>query len=330
MSSKLYKTHCFMAMLVTLVLLAGCVPVTLVPISDPGDGLPVMNDLVRDIEVAGEPGLYTTPLDATLDSAGETIYFTALGDQGSGLFSVPAAGGDELIIAAGDPFVLPQGLDMGSNDAALYVADAEAGGAGQLFIVTLADGTVTPLAGTEGTAPRGVETFTEGDADVVYFSGIDPADGQPAVMKIGASGGELMIVAKGAPLVDPVGMALTQDGTLYVVDRAAAGDGLGSVFRIQDGAATTIADRVRTGQFPGTALTLDDSALLVSVLALHQDSAQVLVTVLGSGDQVIVNKVIAANQGAGGLHRAQNQNIFAWADSTNGPRGGHVYRVRLP
>lgn len=318
------------ATVLCIFLQTGCAQLTLIPAGNMENTLPVMNDLVRDIEVAGEPGLYSSPLDATINADGTTIYFTALGDQGNGVFSVPAAGGAETILAAGVPFVTPQGLDISSNDDALYVADAEASGSGQIYVVRLADGSVKPVAGTEGTAPRGVEIFTEDGEDVVYFSGVDLNDGQPALMKVVASGGTLVTVAKGAPLVDPVGMALTRDGTLYVVDRAASGNGLGSVFRIQDGEIKVIADQVRTGEFPGTALTLDESALLVSALDRNRDSAQVLVVELATGNRMIVNKVIAANKGAGGLHRSQGQNTFAWADSTSGSSGGRVYRVRLP
>ncbi|MEZ4674164.1 MAG: hypothetical protein R2932_07985 [Caldilineaceae bacterium] len=288
--------------------------------------LPIMNDLVRDIAVAGEPERFTTPLDATPDAAGEVIYFTALGDTGNGLFQVPAGGGEVAVIATGDALPNPQGVDISSDDSILYVADAEAQ---QLFAVRLADSSLQPVPGSEGTIPRGVEVVQEAAVEMIYFSGVDPADGQPAIMKIATTGSDLTVIAKGAPLVDPVGIAATDDGTLYVVDRSASGGGLGSVFEIQDGVVSTLAGNVRTGQFPGIALTHDESALLVSTLAQETDSAQVLVIVLASGEQLIVNKVIAANKGAGGLHRAQLGNTFAWADSPNQGKG-RVYRVRLP
>ncbi|MCB0095082.1 MAG: hypothetical protein KDE50_25995 [Caldilineaceae bacterium] len=311
-----------MAAILSLFLANGCIPLTPTPPASGEQQLPVMNDLVRDIEVAGEPVLFTTPLDATPDPMGETIYFTALGDQGNGVFSVPATGGQVSIVAIGDPLLTPQGLDISSDGTTLYVADS---GAGQLFVIHLADSAIMPLSGSENSAPRGVEVMKENEADVIYFSGKNPADGQPAIMELSASGGALSVIAAGTPLIDPVGIAAGSSGALYVVDRGAAG--VGSVLRVENGAVDTIAASVRTGQFPGAALNLDESALLISTLDAQKDSAQVLVTVLASGEQVIVNKVIAANNGAGGLHRAQATNTFAWADSTN---SGRVYRVRLP
>lgn len=308
--------------ILSLFLANGCVPLTPTPPETGEQQLPVMNDLVQDVEVAGEPVLFTTPLDATPDSTGETIYFTALGAQGNGVFSVAAAGSDATIVTMGAPLLTPQGLDISSDDASLYVADTNAG---QIFVIRLADGAIMPLAGSENTAPRGVEVVRGDGGDVVYFSGVNPADGEPAVMQIAGSGDEATVIASGAPLVDPVGIAASSAGVLYVVDRGAGG--MGSVVRIENGAVEIIAEHVRTGQFPGAALNLDESALLVSALDAQKDSAQVLVTVLASGDHVIVNKVIAANTGAGGLHRAQAANSFAWADSTD---GGRVYRVRLP
>ncbi|MCB0061577.1 MAG: hypothetical protein KDE19_05665, partial [Caldilineaceae bacterium] len=232
-----------------------------------------------------------------------------------------------VALLAGEPLLHPQGLDISSDDATLYVADIEAD---QLFTVAVSDGSAQPLAGTEGTKPRGVEVIGEAGQEILYFSGVDPADGRPAIMKIAATGGELTVIAKGAPLVDPVGVTVAGDGTVYVVDQAAGGgEGLGSLFKISTGTVEPMATNLHVGQFPGLALTLDEAALLVSTLASGRDSAQVLVIVLASGDQVIVNKVIAANQGAGGLHRAQGGNTFAWADAPNSG-SGRVYRVRLP
>jgi hypothetical protein len=111
----------------------------------------------------------------------------------------------------------------------------------------------------------------------------------------------------------------------------ASGNDLGSVFRIDGTAVETIASNFRTGKpVVGAALTLDESALLVSALAADRDSAQVLLIELASLQKGIVNKVIEANQGSGGLHRAHNRNFVAWADSPAGPgrqRSGGVYAL---
>lgn len=318
-------TYGVLVFLLLFCLSTACVPIQPITGAEMGGTVPVANELVRDITVAGEPEHFTTPLDATPDGSGEVIYFTALDAAGNGLYQVPAAGGEVTPLIVGAPLMLPQGLAIAGDDSTLYVADAEAN---QLWAVSIADRGAQTVAGSEGTKPRGVEAVAEADGEAIYFSGVDPADGQPAILKIAASGGEVTVIAKGAPLVDPVGLTVDSGGVIYVADRGADSNG-GSVLKIAEGQVSTMTAQLHMGQFPGLALTLDGSALLVSTLATDADSAQVLVTVLATGEQLIVNKIIGANQGAGGLHRAQQQNIFAWADSPNQGHGS-VYRVRLP
>ncbi len=294
--------------------------------SGPGEELPLRNEVLSRVEIVGKPELYDTPWDATPDPDGNIIYFTATGSAGSGVYRVAAEGGESIEVAVGEPFATPLGLAMSTDGEIVYVADAEAGGeggSGRIFVVPVAGGEVTIVAGTEGTAPRGVEVASEDGSDVVYFSGVDPTDGQAAVMKIGAAGGSLNVVAKGAPLVEPGGLAIRQDGVVYVADRSAAGNDLGSVFRIEGTNIETIAENFRAGTpVVGATLTLDEGALLVSALAPNRDSAQVLLILLPSLERGIVNKVIAANSGSGGVHRAHNVNVFAWADSKRGRSTG--------
>jgi DNA-binding beta-propeller fold protein YncE len=150
---------------------------------------------------------------------------------------VPAAGGATAEVAVGQPFVAPRGLAIGTDGQQIYVADPQATGAdgrtGRIFVLPASGGAPTALAGTEGTAPRGLEVVRENGADVLYFAGVDPTSGQPAVMKLVPSGaGSISVIAKGAPLVEPIGIAVTKGGIVYVADRLASGNDLGSVFRI--------------------------------------------------------------------------------------------------
>jgi DNA-binding beta-propeller fold protein YncE len=186
----------------------------------------------------------------------------------------------------------------------------------------------TLVTGTEHTRPRGLAVVQENGVELLYFTGIDPSDDQPAVMKVAAAGGPLTVLAKGSPLVEPVGVTVAADGVVYVTDQAAGGDGLGSVFRIREGTVETLATRIRTGDPAGIALTLDESLLLVSALATDRDSSIVLVIDLAQGRQGIINQVIGANIGSGGLHRAQRRNLLAWCGVTSGGEGV-VYRVEL-
>lgn len=298
--------------------------------------LPLRNEVLSDVRLVAQPGGFATPWDATPDPDGQQVFFTASGTDGVAVLRVPAAGGaDAVVLAKGAPFAAPRGLAISSDGQQIYVADPEAKGddgmTGRVFALPAAGGTPVPLAGTAGTAPRGLEIAREANGDVLYIAGNVAGSSEPAVLKLAlASGAAPEVVAKGAPLSEPTGLAITKDGTVLVADRAAAGAGKGSVFRIRAGGkAEQIAGPVRTGTpVVGAALTLEESALLVSALAPDRDSAQVLLVETGSLKQGIVNKAIEANTGSGGVHRAHNRNVFAWADSTlpgPGRKGGGVY-----
>ena len=318
------------------ILLSACTPIRPVVRDGMGNDLPLANQAIAAVTAAAEPGLYEMAWDATPDPDGKTIYFVANSEQGNGLFSVPAQGGDEVAVAIGAPFVEPMGVAVSSDGATIYVADAMAtvdGATGAIFAVPAAGGSATPLAGTIGSAVRGLEVKNVEGSDVVYFTGVDASDGQAAVMRVAAAGGEVSILAKGAPLVMPMGVAIADSGTVYVADRNGSGEGWGSVFRIADGKVEQIAEYFRTGPVVGAALTLDQSLLLVSALDASHDSAQVLVISLATGDKLIANKGISQNRGSGGVHRAHNRNFFAWADSQN-PGGARrpccaVYGIEL-
>jgi DNA-binding beta-propeller fold protein YncE len=293
--------------------------------------LPLLNDLVSSIDLVAptDSTSIASAYDAIPSLDTSVIYFTAFGRHGAGVFRVAAAGGAPEPVAVGAPFVVPQGVSMSADGQRLFIADAGpttgGGQAGGVYGLPIGGGTPVPLPGTEGTGARGLEATAEGGAEVVYFTGTDPADGQPALWRIGAAGGTRSVVYKGAPLVEPVGVAVGRDGTVYVADQNASGGELGSVFRILGGAIETIAAGVRTGTPAGLALTPDESALLVSALHPQNGTARVLVIQLPSLTLGIIDAVVGLRHGAGGIHRSRQPHAHAWADST--PGGGAVFRV---
>lgn len=315
-------------------------------------GYLLFNDAVSAFEPAASSGVFDQAFDATPDPDGNLIYFTATSAQGPGLFRVPATGGEVTTITVGIPLTLPSGLAINPSGEMLYIADTEAEVAhsetmmistaavrsshseGAIFRLPTSDAVATSgavatiVTGTEHTMPRGLEVVQQNGAELIYFTGIDPNDDLPAVMKVAADGGPITLIAKGPPLVEPVGVTVDANGVVYVTDQAAGGNGLGSVFRITEGNVETLVARVRTGEPAGIALTLDESLLLVSALETNRDSSIVLVIDLAQGRQGIINEVIGANIGSGGLHRAHNHNIMAWCGVTTGG-GGVVYRVEL-
>ncbi|MEZ4730583.1 MAG: hypothetical protein R3E79_25945 [Caldilineaceae bacterium] len=314
----------------------------------------LMNDAVSAIEPAavGSATTFQRPLDATPDPDGNTIYFTAMSSQGAGVFSVPATGGETVTLAVGAPLTAPVGLAVSTDGQTIYVADPStvvattqtiarktpATTTGAIFRLPSNGGPLTPITTTIQTAPRGLTVVRENNSDMIYFTGSTPDDGQPALMKVPATGGALTIIEQGGQLVAPVGIAVNKNGVIYVADEAAAGAGLGTIFQFnpdtphaRNNHAELLADRVRLGSPAGMTLTLDESLLLVSSLDTVARTSQVLIIDTATHGQGVVNKVIGVNQDSGGLHRAHNNNVMAWAGVTAGTGGqGIVFRVTLP
>jgi sugar lactone lactonase YvrE len=265
-----------------------------------------------------------SPLDAAPSPDGSSIYFTTRGSSGVGVFRVPAAGGTPEPVRVGSPFVNPVGIATSSDGTQLYIADMQASANGVIFSLPAAGGDAAPLTGSEGRAPRGLDVRQQGGQDMLYFTGITPTGGQPAIYSLAASGGTATLLASGAPLIDPDGIVVTGGGTAYVSDHTGAG-GQGRVVKVEGGAVTTVVDTVRLGRPAGVALTLNEGLLLVSSLQADRDNDQVLLVDLASHQSGIVTKVVGENIGSsGGLHRARNTNTFAWADVQ---RPGRIYRV---
>lgn len=308
----------------------------------------LLNDAVSTIEPAavGSRTTFYTPMDATPDPDGNQFYFTAMSTRGAGVFRVPAAGGTVVTLTVGLPLTTPVGLAVSTDGQTLYLADTQAAIAdtlavtktGALFSLPSSGGAPTPIAGTAHTAPRGLTVVKENNVDVIYFTGSAPEDGQPAVMKIPATGGALTVIDKGDGLVEPVGIAVSKAGAIYVADQAASGNGFGTLFRFQphsdQGRSShreRLVENVRMGNPAGLTLTLDESLALVSALDTNTGTSQVVVVNTTTRAQGIINKVIGVNRASGGLHRAHNTNIMAWADLVGGGSGsGIVFRIRLP
>lgn len=292
--------------------------------------LPLLNEAIDTVtQIAAAKGW--TPFDSVPAPDGQFVYFTANGTSGAAVYKVASTGGTVTAVASGAPFAAPWGLSISTDGQTLYVADLGAENStdgNAIFAISANGGTPTRLEKTASSRPNVPEVVSENGVDMLYYSGFDPSDKQPAIFKLNPAQNEAAtVVFKGAPLVWPSGVAVTKAGVVYVVDMAASGNDLGAVFRIQNGTAEKLADQIRTsGWIAGAALTLDESILLVSNLHAEKGTAQVLAITLSTGAVGLINKGIANNTGAGGVHRAHRVNQFSWADITPGP----PIRVRPP
>jgi hypothetical protein len=271
------------------------------------------NDNAPAFTAVAQAGVFFSPLDATPGPKGEFIYFLATDSQTGqkGVFKTPASDGDVQSVALGGRFVGPTGLAMATDGSQVSVVDPLANA---IFSVQLeGHRRVREVPGTHSTAPHVPEVIREHGADILYYSGIDPSSGEPAIFRIPASGGTATVLAHGLPLVDPSGVAVSTSGIVYVVDRGAS-EGGGAVLKLTDGRLETIASGISTDDHPvGIALTMDNSTLLVSSLNSHKGTAQVLIINLATLTTEIIDKDIRHNHAALGLHRAHQRDFFAWA-----------------
>src|SRR5262249_38195087 len=153
---------------------------------------------------------------------------TANGTSGPGVYKVASSGGAVTTVASGAPLSAPWGLSISTDGQTLYVADlgAESGADGNaIFALPSSGGAPTRLDKTGGQRPNVPEVINENGVDMLYYSGFDPSDQQPAIFKLNPAKNEAAtVVFKGAPLVWPSGVAVTKAGVVYVVDLAASGN----------------------------------------------------------------------------------------------------------
>jgi DNA-binding beta-propeller fold protein YncE len=285
---------------------------------DDGGGLG--NGQIGTIQKAANDNTFSSPFDATPSPDGKTVYFTAIGSDGTGgVFSTSASGGAATRLDTGNVLVSPFGIAVSPDGKELYVADPAADDDtknlyGAIFVLPTAGGTPTVLGGTQGLVPRSVVVSAD---QHLYFTGGASAKSVPGVYQTALSGGMPTTIAKGMPFVAPSGIAVAKSGDIYVVDAVASVSSLASVIVVHGGQATELVPDLGVGYPAGCALVQDESALLVSGLdpATGKDVVY-RVSPLDMAPQVSsFNKTIGAYSEPAGLHRALGADIYAWADS---------------
>jgi hypothetical protein len=261
--------------------------------------------------------------DSTPDANGENIYFTGRRDGEVGVFKIDAKG-EVTDIYVGDPLGAPLGIAVDTTDKALFVADTAydntaddpESARGAILTLGLTPGAPSPLTKTAGYQPRGLDVVKQTEGDMVFFSGIDATSKEPGLFSILTAGGGVSAIVKGAPFIDPSGVAVGKDQT-FVTDSSEEGTSLSSVIV------------VKVGYPAGVALSLDEKTLYISGLDPDTGFDTVYVVEVSSKDiQKYAKGGIETKVDALGLHRARNADVFAWSGA-NGTKNGTVFKITV-
>lgn len=313
-----------------LLLLAGCSTKEAVqPPSPMGDGT------IKDLTPAATSSELTfrSPLDAALSPDGKIAYFIAIeGDEAAVYKADAPSTGAPTKLAAGFPLAAPFGIDVSSDGNTLVLSDPgalldeEAPARGELFTLATAGGTPVKVTGVSGYRARGVVVVVEGGADVAYFSGKEPGTDAPGVFKVPVAGGTVTVVTKDAAFVDPSGLTVAKDGTVYVVDTADAEAASARVLKVSGATTSVMLSNLSVGYPAGIALSQDEKTILISARDPEKGTDAVIRAPVAGGEMQLVSTGIDAFQEPAGLHRARNADTFIWADS-NANNGGTVYVI---
>jgi sugar lactone lactonase YvrE len=282
-----------------------------------------------------------TALDATPDPAGNTIYFIAIDPttKAAGVYKAPSDGSamTPVVVASGAPFATPFGIATSTDGMQLYIADPGATDTvskqdlGVIFSLPVGGGTPTILSGSELFGPRSLEVAVEGGKDVLYYTGRDKTTGVAGVFKIPASGGaSTAVTATGVTFVDPSGIAIASDGTVYVADTTASASRTANIVKIdKNGTATTLLSNLQVGYPCGVAVSKDDKTLLISALDSAKGTDVLLQVDIATAMQgMSISMGIDTFTESAGLHRAKGSDMYAWADSSAGASNGRVFVVK--
>ena len=280
------------------------------------------------------------PFDAAPNADGSTVYFTADGANGLGVYKAPADGSAPMPVAVypaaidpSNPFAGPFGLAVSTDGKTIYVADVAAGPSerGAIYAVPAAGGVPALVAGTDGFTPHGLDVVVVNGTDTIYFSGTEAkAGGLPGIFSIPATGGLVTNVSVGGLLHDPAGLTVAKDGAIYLADTIASGSSTAQILVIPAGGAPKVLiDDLRVGYPAGVAITADDKTLYVSGFNPQELTDRVFTVDIAASKLAENFKVeLGAFTESGGLHRAAKSDIFALVDGNAGPKGGKVFVIK--
>jgi len=318
-------------------------------------GRPVLLDAFAD--PLGSGGYGTAFLvDRDGDPAANATAFAAHADLYLVSSAAFEASGDLLVLdAEADPSGLGVVVGGGDGPGALFRADGASGQVGLLsdgsdYVPGLPGGTDTIFVEPAGLAvlPDGTILVADLDADPSGF-GEDPQGlpGHGALLSVDPATGQVDLVSDGsiAPgglppgeesvLVDPIGVAVAPDGTIFLLDALADPLGLGrrgAVFQVEAGGSLLVAASPPEFRLPSDLAVLPDGRIVVADAAAGASGA---VLVLDPADPdpgapAVVLAEEATFRGPSGLAVAPNGWVFLtdeFADPLGLARLGALYRI---
>jgi hypothetical protein len=296
--------------------------------ADSADSGPLGTGMIGTLtKVSADPGSMS-PFDATPSPDGTSVYFTAIGSAGPGLFKVAATGGTPVQLDTGNLLIAPFGVAVSADGATLYVADpgyddptASHPPRGRIYSLPAGGGAPTAVGNADNYVARSVELSGAN----LYFTGVDPANGKAGVFSVPTGGGAVSTIAEGAPFVDPSGITVSADGkSIYVADTIASGSGHAQIVSLKGGTATVFVADLSVGYPAGVALVQDESAILVSGLGAPNGTDAIWrypIGASGAGTASSFTTGLGSFNEPAGLHRAKGGDSYAWVDGTANVNG---------
>ncbi|MEQ8278098.1 MAG: hypothetical protein RMA76_28615 [Deltaproteobacteria bacterium] len=292
---------------------------------------------LTSVEPVAENSDFWSPLDAAPSPDGKIIYFTAMNEDGPAVMSVEP-GSQPTVLATGGLLVSPFSIIPSLDGSRLFVVDSGAEGdtevTGRVFSMSSSGGEPSALSAADGTMPKSLTVAEVDGEERIYFTGVMADDETtPAIFSMLADGTDFNVELSGEPLVDPSGIAVTGNGTIYVADSNADELGNAAIVKVENGAASLLASDLRVGFPAGIALDFEERALFVSGLAKEDSSSLVYHIVLDSKEITRISDGISHNSESAGVHRAHAADVYAWANADGDPSepsGGTVYLLKGP
>ena len=166
-------------------------------------------------------GGFRSPTFAAMSPDGETAYFAALTDEAephAAIFSMPAQGGDLTAMTSDARLELVAGLGITDDGSTLVVgeglprAEFDQEGQSSLYTLSTSGGDLLPLAAEGVASVSGLVVL----GDLVYLTGTTD-DGDQALFTLPIGGGAAHVVLAGAPLVEPNGLDVDEQGVAWVM-----------------------------------------------------------------------------------------------------------------